>query len=440
MSNMIKSGIQHLLKVTTKILWSTFLTVFLLSTMVSAKVELLDKIVAIVNNSAIMQSELNSRLRHIEQNMHNQGVKAPPSDALKKHVLEFMIAEELQFQQAKKQGVNISAEELNEAVQDLAKKNNLSLSQFKESLKVDHVTLDQVKAQLYREMMIAHVQEMSVIKKIHISEQEIKRYLDSPQGEKHQQYHFAHILIAVPQNASADETGRIEQKAKTIYDELSKNPDDFGNIAIKESAGQFALKGGDLGWRSSDQLPDLFLEAAKGLQVGQITKPIKNSSGFHIIKLIGIKSSQHHIQTLYHVRHILIAPNEIRSSIEAHGLANKIYRMLRSGEDFSKLARSYSDDKNSSLNGGDLAWIATDTLDPHFAKEVTTLPINTISHPVRTAFGWHIIEVLGKKKEDVSEKLQKEQVREILTKRKFEEQLPIWIDNLKRAAYIKINL
>lgn len=421
----------------TSLLSVTVLSTAMWSGIVSAKVEPLDQVVAVVNNDVIMQSELDARLKQIEQQIRKRNLKLPSKQLLNKQVLERMIVEDLQVQSAKKQGIHISDQELNSAIDTLAKRNNMSLSKFKQTLQAQGITYTAFREQIRHEMMIARIQQMDVLQKVQVTDQDIRNYLSSPEGKQNVEYHLSHILIATPDDASPADIQKASKTAENIYTELTKDSANFGNIAIAESQGQFALKGGDLGWRSTSQLPDLFIRTAEKLKTGEVSRPVRDPSGFHILKLLGKKGAVQHFETQYHVRHILIAPNEVRSDTDAHEIADKLYQQLEHKGNFAELAKAHSDDSGSSLNGGDLSWVTPATLVPAFAKKVETLPLDTYSKPFHSKFGWHIAEVLGKRKEDISQKMQQSQVRELLTKRKFEEELPIWIRQLKNDAYIK---
>ncbi len=414
-----------------------FLSVSLLSTVATAKEEPLDQVVAVVNDDVIMQSELNNRLKQVEKQIEQRHFKLPTEDLLKKQVLDLIVVEDLQIQLAKKQGIRISDIELNHAIESIAARNKMSISKFKESLASEGLTYSDFREKIYREMLIARIQQIGVLHKIQVTDQDIRNYLSSAEGKTNKKYHLAHILVATPDNASSDDIKKSSEKAEAIYTELTKGKASFGNIAITQSQGLKALKGGDLGWRETSDLPDLFIRTAEKLKINQVSRPVRDPSGFHIIKLLGEKGAEQHFQTQYKVRHILIAPNEVRTDIEAHEIAQKLYKQLENNGNFSELAKSYSDDSASSLSSGNMGWVTPDSLVPNFAKEIEKLPLDTYSKPFKSKYGWHIAEVLNKRKKDISKKMQQAEVREVLAKRKFEEELPVWLRQLKSDAYIK---
>jgi len=416
---------------------ATLLIAALWTNTISAAPIPLDQVVAVVNNDVIMQSELNARLKQVTSQIQQRNLQAPSKKLLDKQVLERMIVEDLQLQAAKKQGIHVSDQELNNAIETIAQRNSMPLDKFKKALKEQGIKYSDFREQIKREMMIGRIQQIDVLQKIQITDQDIKNYLSSPEGLQNKELHLAHILIATPENASPSDIQKASGTIEKIYTELTKGQANFGNIAIAKSQGPYALKGGDLGWRTTEQLPDLFIRTAEQLKPGQVSRPIRDPSGFHILKLIAEKGAKQHFETQYKVRHILIEPSEVRSGTDAHEIANKVYQKLNNNGNFSELAKAYSDDSGSSLNGGDLGWVTPKALVPAFAKKVETLPLDTYSKPFYSKYGWHIVEVLGKRKEDISKQMQQAQVREILTKRRFEEELPIWVRQLKNDAYIK---
>ena len=405
-----------------------------------AKTEPLDRTIAIVNNDIIMESELDNRLKQTEQQIKSRSLSPPPEELLKKQLLDQMITEDLQLQIAKKQNIHPSDQEVNGAMDTLAKQNKMTSSEFKNLLAEQGLAYADVHQQVRREVTIARIQQMAIVKSINISDQDIANYQASPEERQQREYHLAHILIATPDNASPEDIQQAEKKAETIYSQLTGSASDFGSIAIANSQGQRALEGGDLKWRKADQLPDLFVRMAERLKPGEISRPQRDPSGFHIIKLVAARSEKQHFETQYNVRHILIKPNEVRSNIEAQEMADKIYQQLEQGSSFEKLAKTYSDDSNSSHNSGDIGWVTAESLTPAFGKEMTVLPMNTYSKPFHSQYGWHIAEILGKRRQDVSKKLRQAEIREILARRKFEEELPIWIRQLRNDAYIKVML
>ena len=404
------------------------------------KIEPLDRTIAIVNNDVIMESELNNRLKQTEQQIKSRGLSPPPENLLRKQLLDQMITEDIQLQIAKKQSIHPSDGEVSSAMDTLAKQNKMTSSEFKNLLAEQGLEYADVYQQIRREVTIARIQQMAIVKSINISDQDIADYQTSPEARQQQKYHLAHILIATPDNASPEEIQQAEKKVENIYTQLTDNTSDFSSMAIANSQGQKALEGGDLKWQRADQLPDLFVRTAAKLKPGEISRPQRDPSGFHIIKLIAARSEKQHFETQYNVRHILIKPNEVRSNIEAQEMTDKIYQQLEEGAGFEELAKTYSDDSNSSHSSGDIGWVTAESLTPAFGKEIAALPMNTYSKPFHSQYGWHIAEIRGKRKQDVSKKLRQAEIREILARRKFEAELPIWIRQLRNDAYIKIML
>ena len=352
-----------------------------------------------------------------------------------------LILENIQLQMGQRGGIRIDEWALNDAINKIAQRNNMNVQQFKKNLEADGLSFAQAREEIRREMIINRVRQRQVAERVHISEQEIDNFLNSPEGKSQmeQEYRLGHILIATPDNASPEQIKAAQEQANSIAAQLKKGAN-FSEMAITYSKGQNALQGGDLGWRKSDQLPSLFAEQALKMEKGQVSAPVRSPGGFHIFKLIDSRGNEKHVQEQVHVRHILIKPNEIRSDLEAQMLTKKLYKKVQAGEDFGELAKAYSDDTASALNGGDLNWVNPTTLVPEFQTVMNIIPEKTISEPFKTGYGWHILEVLGKRKSDISNQVRRNQVREILGNRKFEEELAVWLREVRDQAYVEIRL
>ena len=277
--------------------------------------------------------------------------------------------------------------------------------------------------------------------RIQVSEQEIDNFLSSPEGQGQLQTEFrlGHILIATPDNPSPEQVKTSEAEANKVYEQIQAGAN-FQEMAVAHSKGQNALNGGDLGWRKADQLPSLFAEQALKMASGETSKPIRSPSGFHIIKLSDTRGDEKVVQDQVHVRHILIKPNEIRSDLESQMLAKNLFNRVANGEEFSELAKAYSDDPGSALNGGDMDWISPDILVPEFRIVMNNVPEKVVSEPFRTDFGWHILEVLGRRKSDISNEVRRNRIRELLSNRKFEEELQVWLREVRDQTYVEIKI
>lgn len=401
----------------------------------------LDRIVAKIDQDVIMQSELDARLEAVHRQLASRNIALPPEEVLQKQVLEQLILENIQIQMGKRGGIRIDDWALNDAIARIAQRNQMTLEEFKQNLEADGLSFSQAREEIRREMILNRVRQRQVAQRVQVSEQEIDNFLSSPEGlaQMQTEYRLAHILIATPDNATPDQIQGAERHANDLSNQLRQGAD-FQALAIANSKGQNALEGGDLGWRKANQLPTLFAEQAIKMSKGQTSAPIRSPAGFHIFKLMDTRGNEKVVQSQVHVRHILIKPNEIRSNLESQMQAKKLYQRVQAGEEFSELAKAYSDDTASALNGGDMGWISPDVLVPEFQTVMNIIPQKVVSEPFRTTYGWHILEVLGKRQSDISTQVRRNQVRELLSNRKFEEELQVWLREVRDQTYVEIQL
>ncbi|MDB2384482.1 peptidylprolyl isomerase [Endozoicomonas sp.] len=411
------------------------------SSIANAKVDALDRIVAVVDKDIVMQSELDKRITAVHRQLAGRNIPLPPKDVFRKQVLDQLILEDIQLQMAKRAGIRIDDWALNDAIGKIAQRYNLTLPEFKKKVEADGLSFAETRENIRRDMILNRVRQRMVAERIHISEQEVDNFLKSPEGKSQTktEYRLSHILISTPDNASPEHIKAADKQAKSIVAKLQKGAN-FPEMAVTYSQGQNALQGGDLGWRTSDQLPTLFAEQALKMDKGQVSNAVRSPNGFHIFKLLDTRGNEKHVQEQVHVRHILIKPNEIRNDLEAKMLAQKLYERAQKGGSFDDLAKAYSDDTASALNGGDLHWVSPSSMVPEFQLVMNNVSQNTVSEPFKTRYGWHILEVLGKRKSDISEQVRRSQVRELLGNRKFEEELAVWLREIRDQAYVETRL
>tara|TARA_B100001758_G_C18416454_1_gene620234 strand:- start:4186 stop:5490 length:1305 start_codon:yes stop_codon:yes gene_type:complete len=420
---------------------SILLGVILFSSSVFSQIQLLDKVIAVVDSGIIMESQLNDRVQSIVFRLRQNGTELPPKKELEKQVLERLIVEEIQLQMAERAGIKISDAELNSTISRIASQNQMNLEDFKESLESNDESYRGFRESIEREMIISRVQRARVGRNIQISEQEIENFLNSEEGRSKlaEQYDVQQILISLKGDASDQSKLEAEKKAEDIIVKLS-NGESFEKLAATYSAGQNALEGGSLGWRKESELPSLFAETVKGLKEGEISSPIRSGAGLHILKLKGKKGNtvKYEDQTL--VRHILVQPSEIRSESQTELLINEIHQKLEEGEDFKILARQYSEDPGSKMNGGELGWSPMGTFTSQFEKVMIESKLNEVSKPFKSQFGWHILEVLDRRNEDVSEEQRKDGAFRIIFDRKFEQELERTLIEMRAEAFVDIKL
>jgi len=340
---------------------------------------------------------------------------------------------------AERAGATISDAELNQAMERMRQGNKLSPEQFKQQLIQEGMTLSTLREQIRREMTINRVQQGRVNRRIKISEQEIDNFLNSKEGEfwRSPDYRLGHIMIPVSQTAPSEEVEQAKVKVEGIFQQLQKGAD-FKQLAIANSSGQNALKGGDLGWRKTAQLPGLFAKVVPTLKVGDTTEPFRSAAGFHLLRLYEQKGGGEQMVEQSKVRHILIKPSTILSDAEAHEKLEGIRQQILDGGDFKALAKEHSEDIGSMLSGGDLGWSTPGQFVPEFEKAMGETGVGQISEPFRSQFGWHILKVDERRNQDMSERVIRNQASNILRKRRFEEELQNWLREIRNEAYVEI--
>lgn len=413
----------------------------LLASSAQAQFQSLDRVVAIVDNDVIMYSQLDQRLREIEQTVSKRGGQLPPQDVLQQQVLERLIVENLQLQIGDRSGIRITDEELNQAMESIARRNRLSLEQFRAALIRDGLSYEEAREQVRREMIISRVRQRRVAERIHVSSQEVQNFLTSEQGQIQlsEEYRLANILIPLPEAASPEQIRAAAQKTSELYDSLRRGAD-FAQVAMSSSASENALEGGEIGWRKAAQLPPTFVDMLRSLSVGDITEPVRSPSGFMIIKLLDKRGGDTLVRDEVHVRHILIKPNEVRSEAETRRLVERLHQRIVGGEDFASLAKSFSEDPGSALNGGDLNWIDPNSLVPEFREVMAKTPSGQLSEPFKSPYGWHVLEVLGRRATDSSEQYREQQAMNVLRNRKYDEELQAWLRQIRDEAYVEVKL
>ena len=418
---------------------------FLLSSFFSermeAKIELIDRVIAVVDSGVIMESELNLRVQDIIGRLRSEGTELPPKELLEEQVLERLIIEEIQLQIGDSAGVKISDAELNRALSMLASQNSMNLEQFKESLDANNSSYSKLRDSVRKELIIQRVQRGKVGANIEISEQEIENFLNSEEGRSKlaEQYNVQQILLSLNSEAPESEVNSTKEKGTDIIKRYNKG-ESFEKLAATYSSDQNALEGGSLGWRKATELPTLFSDVVTKMKVGEASELIRSGAGFHIIRLAEKKGDVVKFEDQTLVRHILVQPSEIRSEKQTKDLMNEIYQKLVDGEDFKQLARQHSEDPGSKMEGGELGWSAPDTFDPAFEAVMNSVDIGVFSTPFQSSFGWHILEVLDRRNEDISDDVRKNRAYSIIFNRKFEQELQRTLIELRSESYVDIKL
>ena len=418
---------------------------FLLSSFFSermeAKIELIDRVIAVVDSGVIMESELNLRVQDIIGRLRSEGTELPPKELLEEQVLERLIIEEIQLQIGDSAGVKISDAELNRALSMLASQNSMNLEQFKESLDANNSSYSKLRDSVRKELIIQRVQRGKVGANIEISEQEIENFLNSEEGRSKlaEQYNVQQILLSLNSEAPESKVNSTKEKGADIIRRYNEG-ESFEKLAATYSSDQNALEGGSLGWRKATELPTLFSDVVTKMKVGEASELIRSGAGFHIIRLAEKRGDVVKFEDQTLVRHILVQPSEIRSEKQTKDLMNEIYQKLIDGEDFKQLARQYSEDPGSKMEGGELGWSAPDTFDPAFEAVMNSADIGEVSTPFQSSFGWHILEVLDRRNEDISDDVRKNRAYSIIFNRKFEQELQRTLIELRSESYVDIKL
>ena len=408
---------------------------------IEAKIELLDRVVAVVDSGVVMESQLNQRVQDIIGRLRSDGIELPPKEVLEEQILERLIIEEIQLQIGDQAGVKISDAELNRALSMIASENSMNLEQFKESLDANNDSYVKLRDQVRKELIIQRVQRGKVGANIEISEQEIENFLNSEEGRSKlaEQYNVQQILLSLSSSAPENEVNLVKEKGADLI-ERYKEGESFEKLAATYSSDQNALEGGSLGWRKSSELPSLFSNVVVKMKVGEISELIRSGAGFHIIRLSEKRGEVVKFEDQTLVRHILIQSSEIRSENQTKELINEIHQELIDGEDFKQLARQHSEDPGSKMEGGELGWSSPDSFDPAFEAVMNSIDIGEMSKPFQSSFGWHILEVLDRRNEDISDDVRKNRAYSIIFNRKFEQELQRTLIELRSESYVDIKL
>ncbi len=406
----------------------------------NAKEQMLDRIIAIVDESVVLESELVRRSNAIIAQIKSRNQAVPSLKILRKQVLDRLIIESLQLDTAKRVGVRISDGELNATLEKIAESSNMSVEQLQKQVESDGTAWAIFREDIRNEVMIDRVQRGMVQRRIQVSEKEIDNIVQQldKEGESRTQYHLGHILLALPESATPEQLAAKREEARKIIEAL-RGGSNFEEFAVAFSIGQNSLEGGDMGWRSLNQLPTLFAGTVKNMNVNDVSEPLRSGSGLHILFLKDKKGGfKQEVVVQTKVRHILVTPDAITTDQQAKDKIELARERILGGEDFTTVAVEISDDKSNAAQGGDMGWVDPGTFVPEFNEVMNGLPLNQLSKPVRTQFGWHIMEVTGRRDQDQTEDRKRDRAYRILSSRKYEEEMQTWISELKDRAHIKI--
>jgi peptidyl-prolyl cis-trans isomerase SurA len=402
--------------------------------------DLLDRVAAIVNDGVVLESEVDDQIAAVKDRMHSQGQQMPPDSVMRQQILEHLIVEECEIQHADRAGLKISDETLNNALTEVAQRNHITLQQLPAALASQGLDYPSFRESMRRELTVRLLQQRDVLQRITITPREIDQYLE--RQAKHPsakaEYNVSHILIAVPQEATAAQLDAAQKKATDIYERASKG-EDFAKLAIANSNSQTALDGGALGWRKGTELPTVLADTVLSLKAGEVSAPIRAPTGFHIVRLNEVRNlEKNELVEQVHVPHILMHTNELQDDATVKQKLDNIRKRIVAGEDFGALAQISSQDPGSASDGGDLGWATMDTFDPDFAKIIGALQPNDLSEPFRTQFGWHIAQLLGRRKFDDTQELQRRQAEDQIRASRLDEETELYLRRLRDEAYVDL--
>ncbi|MEM9171161.1 MAG: peptidylprolyl isomerase [Pseudomonadota bacterium] len=400
--------------------------------------EPLDRIIAIVNDGVVLQSELDVQVQTVRQRFTEAGQPLPPEGELIDQILERLIVDRLQLQRADRMGIRISDEMLNNALAEVARRNGVEFEQLPAVMAQEGIAYRVYREDMRQQMVLEQLRQVAVFRRIPVTEREVEQCMvrASESFGADAEFNLSHILIGVPANATADGFRQAEAKARDLYEQLQQGAD-FASLAVTNSSSETALEGGELGWRAGDQVPTLFTETLANMKDGDVSEPIRSGSGFHLIRLNetrGITGRSEVEQT--QARHILVQPNEILDDAAARQKLEDIRARILAGEDFGDLAKLNSDDPGSGNLGGDLGWTQPGTFVPEFDEVANGLEINQLSEVFKSRFGYHILEVTGRRIYDNTDEVKRAQCNYSLRNARLGEETELWLRRLRDEAFV----
>lgn len=417
------------------------LTLVMMALSVSAQAErkLLDQVVAIVDDEAILQSELQARVNTIVGRLSAQGTGLPPRGLLEERVLEQLVTESIQLQMANNMGMRVSDNELNQTLANIASNNGMTMEQFESQLAQEGVTYQQAREQIRNEMLTSRVQQRRVGSRVRVTDREVDNFLAAKdaRGGNEAEYHLAYIFVEVDEPGNDASVDEARAKAENLRQQILDGRD-FREVAVAQSDASNALEGGDMGWRAESQLPSLVAPVVQELNVGQTSEVLENNSGFHLVMVMDKRGGeQQQVVEQNKVRHILIRPSDAVTEEQAEQRIQEIYQQLQSGADFAALAKEVSDDPVSGSDGGNLGWVSPGQMVPAFEEAMMNAEVGEIYGPVRSRFGWHILQVQDRRQQDVTEANQESQARQTIYRRKFDTELQNWLREIRDEAFVE---
>ena len=403
---------------------------------------LLDRIAAVVNDGIVLGSDLDQQVRVISDRIEQQGQQPPPGNILRQQVLERLVLQELQVQRAERLGIQVSDEMLNQALTDVANRNGIQFSDLPAALEQQGIDYRAYREDVRREMTLGQLRQRDVYSRIYLSPRELDQCVAkrkaSPDVDR--EFNLGHILVSVPGSATSEQIEERTARAQGVY-ERARRGEDFAQLAVSYSDAGTALEGGQLGWRKTGQLPSFVADIIPKMQPGDVTEPIRTPSGLHIFKLIESRGAQQaSLVSQTHARHILMQTNAIEDDETVRQKLSEIRARILGGESFEAIASVTSADPGSAANGGDLGWTGAGTFVPEFEKQLDALDENEISQPFKTQYGWHIVQLLGRRTYDATDDVIRNRCAAQLREARADEETEIWLRRLRDEAFVDLRL
>ncbi|HEV2444065.1 MAG TPA: peptidylprolyl isomerase [Steroidobacteraceae bacterium] len=401
---------------------------------------LLDRIAAVVDTGVVLESEVDDQMKEITARLQAQNTALPPQSVLRKQVLDRLILQRIQLERADHDGISISEDQLNAALADVAKRNNIAFADLPTVLSQQGIDYAGYREEMRQQLTLGLLRQRDVLQRIAVTPREIDQFLakQAKQPATGEEYNVSHILISVPPNATPAQITAAQQKADDIYQRASKG-EDFGKLAVAYSNSEDALEGGSLGWRQGSELPTFLTNLILGLKAGQVGAPLRTPTGIHIVKLNQVRSQEKkEIVEQIHLRHILLKTNALQDDATVRQRLEQIRQQIVNGESFAVAASAASQDPGSASEGGDLGWQSAEVYDPTFSDAAEKLKVGEISQPFKTRYGWHIVQLLGRRNHDETQEVKRLNAMEAIRASKADEDTELWLQHLRDDAYVRI--
>jgi peptidyl-prolyl cis-trans isomerase SurA len=400
---------------------------------------MLDRVAAVVNDGVVLSSELDEQIVAVTERMRAQKLELPPQNVLRQQVLERLVLEQIEMQRAEKAGMKIPDEALNNALQEVAQQNHIELSKLPEALASQGIDYPSYRISMRKELTLSLLRQRDVLQHISITPHEIDQYLEKQKTAPSEanEYNVSHILIAVPQAATPNELDTAGKRADEVF-QRAKAGEDFAKLAVAYSNSQDALEGGALNWRKGTELPTFLTDVVMKLKPGEVAQPLRTPTGFHIVRLNDMRGgTQQAMVSQVHVRHILMKTNELADEATVRQKLTDLRARILKGEDFAGLAKITSEDPGSASEGGDLGWTGPGSFVPDFEQNVAALKEKEISEPFKTPYGWHIVQLLGRREFDNTDELKRKHAVDEIRASKADEETELWLRRMRDEAYVE---